>query len=149
LISEHKQQYLVRAWEERPVWVCAKGKDAHLQEPLPLVGHPEGCEYRNRMTRALENAEIKWRIAYTSPDVSGLQEAVISGLGVSALTRSTFIQGMQILSGTQGFPALEKIRIGLFYKHPRLPDSGLELSNLLIANLDQATDKFFTQSTHP
>ncbi len=149
LIPEDKQQYLVRAWEERPIWVTAKSKRTHSQKPLPLVGHPEGCEYRNRMTKALERVGSKWRIAYTSPDVSGLQKAVVSGLGVSALTRSTLSNGMRVLSEADGFPEMDKIRIGMFYKHPRLSKAGLELSNGLIANLDKATDRFFTQSAHP
>ncbi len=149
LISEDDQQYLVRAWEDDPIWVTAQTGQVHKQNPLPLVGHPEGCEYRNRMTNALKSVGLGWRIAYTSPDISGVQDAVVSGIGVSALTRATLLKKMRVLTRKDRFPALDKIRIGLFYKHPALPHAGLELSNRLISSLDQSTDQHFTHSSHP
>lgn len=149
LVSEDAQQYLVKTWEERPIWVVAKGKSAHKQSPLPLVGHPEGCEYRNRMTKVLQAREVAWRIAFTSPDIAGIQEAVVSGIGVSAVTHATMSEGMRILTTRDGFPKLDKIRVGLFYKNSRLPQAGLELSNHIISCLNKSTDKFFTQSQYP
>lgn len=149
LVSEDAQQYLVKTWEEQPIWVVAKGNSPHKKLPLPLVGHPEGCEYRNRMTKVLQAREVAWRIAFTSPDIAGIQEAVISGIGVSALTHATMSEGMRILTTKDGFPRLDKIRVGLFYKNSRLSQMGLELSNHIISCLNQSTDKFFRQSQHP
>lgn len=149
LIPEDEQQYLVKAWQEQPIWVTAEGKSAHKKSPLPLVGHPEGCEYRNRMTKILHARDVAWRIAFTSPDVAAVQDAVLDGIGVSALTHATLSQGMRILSASDGFPPLETIRIGLFYKNSRLPQTGLELSNHIISSLNKSTDEFFTQSAHP
>ena len=40
---------------------------------VPLVTHPEGCEYRRRMTAALRAEGRDWRVAYTTPDIGGLQ----------------------------------------------------------------------------
>ena len=149
LISEKDQQYLFKAWEDEPIWVTAKTGQIHKTSPLPLVGHPEGCEYRNRMTNALKSVGSAWRIAYTSPDILGVQDAVVAGIGVSALTRATLLDNMRVLTKKDEFPALEKIRIGLFFKHPTLSDAGLELSNRLIASLDQSTNQHFTRSAHP
>ncbi len=149
LISDDAQQYLVKAWQDQPIWVTGSRKSAHKQSPIPLLGHPEGCQYRNRMTNVLQVRDIPWRIALTSPDITGLQDAVLAGIGVSALTHATMCKGMRILTAKEGFPPLENIRIGLFYKNPRLPQSGLELSNHIISCLNTSTDKFFTQSAHP
>jgi len=149
LVSEDTQQYLVKTWEEQPIWVVAKGKPVYKKSPLPLVGHPEGCEYRNRMTKVLQDRDASWRVAFTSPDIAGIQEAVLSGIGVSSLTHATMVEGMRILTAKDGFPRLDKIRVGLFYKNSRLPQSGLELSNHIISSLNNSTDKFFTQSVHP
>ena len=149
LVSEDKKQYLVHAWEERPVWVVGKNADAQKITPLPLVGHSENCEYRRRMTTALKDHDLQWRFVYTSPDISGVQDAVESGLGLTALTRATLTSKMRILDGSDGFPELEKIRIGLFYKLPRMAQAGRELANQLVENLDRATDKHFTRSPHP
>lgn len=141
LIAEDKRQYLVQSWEEQPFWVMGKRAEFDLNGTVPLVGHPENCEYRNRMTEALEKHERKWRIAYTSPDISGVQHAVEAGFGVSALTHATLKDGMQILTAKQGFPSLKKISVGLFYKHSKLSLSGLKLSNHIISSLDEFAGK--------
>ncbi len=148
LIDESDQQYLVRAWEEQPVWVSATDGDAHRARPLPLVTHPEGCAYRDRIVEALNGAGLEWRIAYSSPGISGLQNAVVSNLGVSALTQKTLKDGIRILGSEDGFPDLHKIRIGLFYKHPRQSEAGLSLVKYLIASLDDAADGDFMPSEH-
>jgi DNA-binding transcriptional LysR family regulator len=107
---------------------------------VPLVTHPEGCEYRRRMTAALTAGGRDWRVAYTTPEIGGLQRAVSAGLGVSALTRKTLLADMRVLTPREGFPAMEPIRIGLFYKHPRLSGAGLMLVDSLIERMDQAAE---------
>lgn len=148
LIDNIERQNLVRAWEEQPVWVCAAGGSAHEQRPVPLVTHPEGCEYRLRIVETLNDAGMDWRIAYSSPGISGLQSAVVADLGVSALTRKTLKDGIRVLGREDGFPDLMKIKIGLFYKHPLQSDAGLSLVKHLIASLDDAADGDFMPSKH-
>ncbi len=148
LIGEAHSQYLVRVWEEQPVWATASSGMAHKQTPLPLVTHPEGCAYRNRIEEALNRAGREWRVAYCSPGITGLQEAVAAGLGVSALTQKTLREGIRTLSSRDGFPELEKIRIGLFYKHLRQSGAGLMLIEQLIAGLDDAADGDFMPSAN-
>lgn len=135
--SEHSQ-YMSRSWVERPMWTGAENCDFDPRDGLPLAAHPEGCAYRARMIQALDAAQIRWRIAYTGPGVSGLQNAVINGLGVSAMTRYTMLPGMRILNEQHGFPPLAEIRVGLFYKHPRLSSAGIGLVNHIIGRLDAA-----------
>ena len=149
LIDEANAHYLVRAWEEQPIWVGSTDKKAHKSRALPLVTHPEGCEYRNRIVETLNRCGREWRIAYSSPGITGLQNAVLAGLGVSALTRKTLLDGMRVLTESDGLPQLEKIRIGLFYKHPRQSSAGLSLVEHLIASLDEAADGDFMPSAHP
>ncbi|WP_373506321.1 LysR substrate-binding domain-containing protein [Aestuariivirga sp.] len=138
LLAREANPYLVRSWEEKPIWAAARDLAVHKQQPVPLVTHPEGCEYRRRMTSALRAAGRDWRVAYTNPEISGLQSAVGSGLGVTALTRKTLLPNMRVLTARDGFPALEPIRIGLFYKHQRLTGAGLMLVDSLISHMDQA-----------
>ncbi len=85
LLARDRNPYLVRSWEERPIWAAARDANVHKLNPVPLVTHPEGCEYRRRMTsrsapRAATGASpIRTRNRR-------LQRAVSSGLGVTALT---------------------------------------------------------------
>jgi DNA-binding transcriptional LysR family regulator len=140
ILNRDTNPYLVRSWEERPIWVSAADDETHKRRPIPLATHPEGCEYRSRMISALRAIGREWRVVYTNPAIGGLQRAVSSGLGVTALTRKTVLPDMRILSSKEGFPALESIRIGMFYKHSRLTSAGLALVETLIAKMDEAAD---------
>ena len=46
------------------------------------------------------------------------------------------LPGMRELTEAEGFPKLEPLRIGLFYKHPRLSAAGLQLVSDLVASLE-------------
>jgi DNA-binding transcriptional LysR family regulator len=126
------QQYLVQQWNEQPVWVAREGLRFAATAPVPLVTHPEGCEYRNRMTAALTAARRDWRIAYSSPGIGGLQRAISDGLGASALTKPTLFTGVRTLTASDGFPPLEPLHVGLFYKHSRLGNMGHAAASQLI-----------------
>lgn len=140
LLAKDKNSYLVRSWEERPIWAVGRDVTLNRQVPVPLVTHPEGCEYRRRMTAALAAEGRGWRIAYTTPEIGGLQRAVSAGMGVTALTRKTLLPDMRVLTARDGFPAMEPIRIGLFYKHQRLSEAGLMLVDSLISRMDEAAE---------
>jgi DNA-binding transcriptional LysR family regulator len=121
-------------WSERPMWVCSSDFKIDTQESIPLVVHPEGCAYRARMIQSLESACLKWRISLCSPGISALQNAVLNGMGISALTNKTLLPGMRVLSESDGFTTLSKLKVGLYYKHSRLSDPALKL-------IDQLTDQ--------
>lgn len=129
------QANLAFAWAERPIWASATDSAAHLQDPLPIVAHHTGCAYRERMTRALDQINRRWRIVYSSPGVSGLQNAVLAGWGVTALTRRTLLSGMRILAEADGMPALSDVHVGLHYKHSALSTAGLMLATTLMKSL--------------
>ncbi|QPC85766.1 LysR family transcriptional regulator [Mesorhizobium sp. NBSH29] len=131
-----RMPYLSRSWIERPIWVAADSFVIDPDRPIPLVAHPEGCDYRARMIQSLETTGRRWRFVYTGPGISGLQNAVLNGLGVSALTRPTLLKGMRILNQSDGMAPLEPLRVGLFYKHPRQTEAGIKLIGELVANLD-------------
>jgi DNA-binding transcriptional LysR family regulator len=131
-----RMPYLSRSWVERPVWAAAEDFDPAAHRALPLGAHPEGCDYRARMIEALDAVERRWRIVYTGPGISGLQSAVANGLCVTALTRATMLPGMRALGEAEGMPPLEPLRVGLFYKHPRMSAPVLELVSDLVASLD-------------
>lgn len=136
--------YVSLYWSERPMWVCSNKVTLDTDKPVPLVVHPEGCAYRSRIIQSLESAGKKWRISLCSPGISALQNAVVSGMGVSALTKKTFLPGMRTLTEIDGFTTLSKIKVGLFYKHSKLSDPALKL-------VEQLTDQIntFQKTTSP
>ena len=135
-MPQPRMPYLSRAWVEQPIWVASEEFRPDPDRPIPIGAHLEGCDYRARMIGALDSVARRWRVVYTSPGISGLQNAVANGLCVTALTQATLLPGMRQLTEEEGFPALDPLRIGLFYKHPRLTPSGLQLVSDLVASLE-------------
>ncbi|CAB0151884.1 HTH-type transcriptional regulator GltC [Pseudidiomarina piscicola] len=74
--------------QEPLVWV-GNQESQLLPSPLPLVLAPDGCIYRRRALRALQQLGLASRITYTNTDFSGLTAAIQSGLGITVLAQST------------------------------------------------------------
>lgn len=132
------QQFLYRSWLEKPVWVAAKGLDFRDADELPLIAHPYGCVYRDRMTEALEQAKRRWRIAFSSPGIGSIQQAILDGIGVSCLTGPTMLDGLQRLRPETGLPELDPLHIGLFYRQTRLAQDGHQVVNEIETTLKEA-----------
>lgn len=126
---------LAFSWAERPIWVTAFGSDVHLRTPVPIAAHNQDCPYRARMINTLDRIGRPWRVAYTSPGINALQNAVLTGFGVSALTSRTLLGGMQVLSQDDGFPPLPDVHVGLHYKHTVASTAGLMFATYLAKSL--------------
>jgi len=104
----------VAVWPENLGWVTSRGNPIDVRRnPVPLAVFPQGCLYRNRAIHALETAGRPWRIAYTSPNFSGVQAAVSAGLGVSILPRAALLGDHRVLSARDGFPAITNTELAL------------------------------------
>jgi DNA-binding transcriptional LysR family regulator len=104
----------IAAWPERLHWVTSERHpiDFH-RDPLPLAVSEQGCLYRNRMIHAIEASGRTWHIAYTSPNLSGIQAAVSAGLGVSILPEVAILAGHRVIEPADGFPAITNTEIAL------------------------------------
>ncbi len=138
LFSEPDQQFLYHSWSEQPFWVAAKDWRDDPDLPVPIIAHPDGCEYRSRMTARMEMIRRNWRVVFSSPGIQSVQQAVLDGLGVSCMTGPTFLPGMRYLTTEEGFPDLPDLRIGLFYKHARINHAGHELVGFLADAMESA-----------
>jgi DNA-binding transcriptional LysR family regulator len=138
MVDRADSAHIMHMWSERPVWTAGTGSEVHTRSPVPLIAHPEGCRYRARMIKALEAAERRWRIAFCSPDVSDLQNAVRSGLGVTALTRGTLQDGMRVLDQDDGFPPMAEIRLALCSRSARPGRKSGTLASHIIERLTEA-----------
>ena len=98
---------------EQVVWVTSKKDLVHEQNPVPLALYCPDCIFREWATKSLQGAGCDYRIAYTSPSVSGLLAAVKGGLAIAAVGRSSVPNDLRILGPTDGFPELPKAVISL------------------------------------
>jgi DNA-binding transcriptional LysR family regulator len=104
----------ISAWPERLTWVTsAQQRIALDRDPVPLAVFGQGCLYRNRAIHALESAGRAWRIAYTSPNLAGIQAAVSVGLGISILPDIAVLATHRVLQRRDGFPPVANTELAL------------------------------------
>jgi DNA-binding transcriptional LysR family regulator len=101
------------------VWVTSSRHSVHLLDTLPLAVSHAGCEWRTIVTRALEDAERKYRIAYSSPNSNAVNAAVLAGIAVGAVPELCVRPGMRVLTEKDGFPPLGSFNIGIVHKPGR------------------------------
>lgn len=106
-------------WQERAVWVGTTGGQIHKQRPLPLILAPQGCVYRSRILTVLDEREIDWRVAYTSPNFSGIRAGVAAGLGITAMAQSTVTDGLKLLGALEQLPSLPDVQMQLLHSNKR------------------------------
>lgn len=136
LFDGDDQQFLFRNWKEQPTWVGATDFDIPAASEIPLVVHPYGCVYRDRMTNALKLEGKSWRIAYSSPGIGGVQRAVHDGLGLSCLTAPTVQSGMRKFTVKDGLPVLPPLHIGLFARQAQLGAGGYAAIDAIVKMLE-------------
>jgi DNA-binding transcriptional LysR family regulator len=104
----------VAAWPEQLQWITSRKRPVDFnRDPLPLVMSEQGCLYRNRMIHAIESAGRAWRMAYTSPNLPGIQAAVSAGLGISILSTVAILPDHRVLKPTDGFPPITNTEVAL------------------------------------
>jgi DNA-binding transcriptional LysR family regulator len=130
--------YLVNSALIRPIWAMAEEFRWEKHLSLPIVRHPDPCEYAERMRGAMRGTRRTWKTVLVTTDVAGIQSALLAGLGVSALTPATLSPGLRIGREDEGFPPLEPLRVGLFYKHARLSKAGHGLAQWLMEQIGVA-----------
>ncbi len=104
------------AWPEQLHWIAGQDELPAAAEPVPLVAFPQGCIYRNRAIHALEHAGRRWRIAYESPNLMGLQAALAGGLGVALLERRCMAAGHRLVDAA--LPSVPPTELALCLSEP-------------------------------
>ncbi|WP_186015832.1 LysR family transcriptional regulator [Burkholderia gladioli] len=119
------------AWPERLVWVQgrhAAPPEAGSGEPIPLALFPQGCLYRQRAIRALDQAQRRWRVAFGSHSLTGIQAAVASGLGLTVLPSTALLPEHEVCDA---LPALPPTELALVSNGQALNDTQTALVDFL------------------
>jgi DNA-binding transcriptional LysR family regulator len=90
-------------------WIGQPGFVADPDGPLPLALLDAPCLFRQYGIGQLDEARKPWRVAFTSPSLSGLWAAVEAGLGVTLRTRLGVPGGLSILDARSGLPELATV----------------------------------------
>lgn len=85
------------------VWVTSSKHLVHEEDPLPVAMFEQDCWVRDRALKVLDRAHRRYRVAYTSRGIAGLQAAASAGLAVTVLGASTVPAGCRVLTAGEGF----------------------------------------------
>ena len=104
----------IATWREKLLWVTSRKHPIDMsRDPIPIAVSEQGCLYRNRMVHALETAGRPWRIAFWSPNLSGIHAALSAGLGLSLLPEGAILPEQKIVEPARGFPTISNTEIAL------------------------------------
>jgi DNA-binding transcriptional LysR family regulator len=104
----------IATWPECLHWVTSRRHPIDARSSsVPLAVFEQGCLYRNRAIHALEAADRAWHIAYTSPNLPGIQAAISAGLGVSILPDVAILADHRVLGRRDGFPSIPNTELAL------------------------------------
>jgi len=120
---------------EQLVWVTSPAFTAHKSRPLPLAMLPPGNYYRDIALEALGRHDIKWIETCYSENISGLEAAVRSGLGVTVLAKSALESLSPQLTRAEGLPELPKIELVLQRGHNAASPSVDKLAKFILEKL--------------
>ena len=99
------------------LWVSPTDAEPEKRSPLPIAVF-NNCIYRQWAEKALKTHDIKYRVVYSSPSVSGVLAAVKAGLAVAPIGASTKMSDLRVLS--EGIlPALPSAVVTLHQAHTR------------------------------
>jgi DNA-binding transcriptional LysR family regulator len=95
------------------VWIGARDVPQAYDNELALVVFEPPCGFRQAAINALDNARIRWRLAFSSPSLSSQRAAVEAGIGVSVRTPIGLRDPLTVLGTNSGLPPLGTISLKL------------------------------------
>ena len=101
------------AWKEPIEWMAHPEFRLDPDSPLPLILYPPPSITRVSVLETLEAAGQRWRIAFTSANVSGLSAAARAGIGLLPHSVRLMPPGLTILSSREGLPKLPGIQFAV------------------------------------
>lgn len=101
------------AWKEPIEWMAHPEFRLDPDSPLPLILYPPPSITRAGVLETLEAAGRRWRIAFTSANVSGLSAAARAGIGLLPHSVRLMPPGLTILPSREGLPKLPDIQFAV------------------------------------
>jgi DNA-binding transcriptional LysR family regulator len=95
----------------RRIWVSSPAFTLAADEPLPLILAHSPCIFRNAVLGTLDGIGRPWRIALSTPSLSGMRAAMRAGLGVGVRTERWLESDLEMLDGE--LPPLPDVELAL------------------------------------
>jgi DNA-binding transcriptional LysR family regulator len=98
---------------EPMIWLCAPKSPAVYEAETPLALLDPPCGFRSAAIAALDAAGRPYRIAATSPSLSGLRAAVRSGIAIIPRTERFLEPGIEIAPESLNLPRMPHAEFGM------------------------------------
>jgi DNA-binding transcriptional LysR family regulator len=116
-------------------WIGPKGFGCAHGEKIPLALFEAPCVFRQPGVEALERAQRSWRLAFTSPSLSGLWAAARAGLGITIRTALGVPSPLAALDKSSGLPKLPQIELSLYAAKANPSQAVARLREILLDEL--------------
>ncbi len=115
MTSEGPAEGAVITWREPISWFGSRTNAKNTTaEPIRIVCYPEGCLYRRNMLGALQRDGRSFEIVYSSPSISGIEAAVSTDFGVTALANRLAPKKLKRLEESKSLPKLSDVIVGIY-----------------------------------
>jgi len=98
-------------WRAGLRWIGSAAHATHRRSPLPLATAQPRCVWHRAAVRALEEAGMPWRVAYTSTSQAGTLAPALAGLAVTIGLPGPLPSGLRFLGTEDGLPPLPDFSI--------------------------------------
>jgi DNA-binding transcriptional LysR family regulator len=119
-------------------WIGLKGRGYPPGERIPLALFEQPCVFRQPGIEALERAKRPWRLAFTSPSLSGLWAATAAGLGLTVRTALGIPAPLTALDRGSGLPKLPSIGLSLYTRNADPSQAVVRLRQIVLDELSAA-----------
>jgi DNA-binding transcriptional LysR family regulator len=116
-------------------WIGPKGYACARGEKVPLALFEPPCVFRRPGVEALEKAKRPWRLAFTTPSLSGLWAAAAAGLAITIRTPLGLPAPLAVLDRSNGLAKLPHIALSLYTAHANPPPAVARLREILLDEL--------------
>ncbi|MBL9049776.1 MAG: LysR family transcriptional regulator [Tabrizicola sp.] len=100
------------------VWVSSVTHAQHLRRPVPVAVYFRSQWSRDYAEAGLDLQGIDWRPAWSCDMAGGFRVAVMNGMAIAPLSRSTIPAGCRELTSSDGFPIVDSARV-ILRRNPR------------------------------
>jgi len=104
-------------------------------DPLDLALYRAPCLFRKAGTEALDAANVRWRIAYTTGSLQSLWAGVAGGLGITVRTVAGLPRTLRRLDERDGLPSLPTVALCLHAAHRRASPALAALRQVVVDNV--------------
>lgn len=120
------------AWKEPIEWMAHPEFRLDLDSPLPLILYPPPSITRACVLETLERSGLRWRVAFTSANISGLSAAARAGIGLLPHSVRLMPPGLTTVPVRDGLPKLPDIQFAVMA--PSHPNPAVEALTATIMN---------------